>query len=224
MKKGDLVWGGVLVLIIALLAIPATNSMFALATATAPYLMGFIKFAVLATMGELLAIRIVLRNWEKPKGFFRKALVWGIIGIMIVFAYQLFPSGVANIANNWGILGESWGSKILIALLTSAVMNFTFATLFMAIHRISDTYIDSRVQGEKIKITHAIEKVDWAGFIKFVVLKTIPFFWIPAHTIVILLPSDYRVITAAFLSIALGAILAYAKRNKQSNGQYVEKA
>ncbi|MCX7905011.1 MAG: Mpv17/PMP22 family protein, partial [Caloramator sp.] len=51
-------------------------------------------------------------------------------------------------------------------------------------------------------------------FISFVVLKTIPFFWIPAHTITFLLPSEYRVLMASFLSIALGAILSLAKRKK----------
>jgi len=45
-------------------------------------------------------------------------------------------------------------------------------------------------------------------------MKTIPMFWIPAHTITFLLPSEFRVLAAAFLSIALGAILAFAKKKK----------
>jgi len=40
--------------------------------------------------------------------------------------------------------------------------------------------------------------------------KTIPLFWIPAHTITFLLNPDYQVLFAAFLSIVLGAILAVA--------------
>ena len=44
----------------------------------------------------------------------------------------------------------------------------------------------------------------------FVVGKTIPFFWIPAHTVTFLLPPEYRVFVAALLSIALGLILALA--------------
>jgi hypothetical protein len=44
-------------------------------------------------------------------------------------------------------------------------------------------------------------------------VKTIPIFWIPAHTITFLLPSEYRVLSAAFLSIALGTILAFAKKS-----------
>ena len=59
-----------------------------------------------------------------------------------------------------------------------------------------------------------LARIDWQGFIGFVVLKTVPFFWIPAHTVTFLLPPEYRVLVAASLSIALGAILAYAKRKK----------
>jgi hypothetical protein len=40
--------------------------------------------------------------------------------------------------------------------------------------------------------------------------KTIPLFWIPAHTITFLLDPDYQVLFAAFLGIMLGAILAVA--------------
>ena len=39
---------------------------------------------------------------------------------------------------------------------------------------------------------------------------TIPLFWIPAQTITFLLPEDYRVLFAAFLSIVLGVLLAIA--------------
>jgi len=42
----------------------------------------------------------------------------------------------------------------------------------------------------------------------FIFKKTIPFFWIPAHTITFLLPAEFRVLFAAVLGIALGLILA----------------
>jgi hypothetical protein len=50
----------------------------------------------------------------------------------------------------------------------------------------------------------------------FVFKKTIPFFWIPAHTITFLLPPELRVLFAAALGIVLGVILALAslKRNE----------
>ena len=44
----------------------------------------------------------------------------------------------------------------------------------------------------------------------FVYKKTIPLFWIPAHTITFLLPAEYRILVAALLGIVLGVILGIA--------------
>jgi len=57
------------------------------------------------------------------------------------------------------------------------------------------------------------------GFCDFVLLKTIPLFWIPAHTAVFLLPAEFRVVAAAFLSVALGGILAFAKKSRSGPTQ-----
>jgi len=43
---------------------------------------------------------------------------------------------------------------------------------------------------------------------------TIPFFWIPAHTITFLLPGEYRILFAAVLGIVLGVFLAVATMKK----------
>ena len=104
------------------------------------------------------------------------------------------------------------------AFYTSAIMNLAFAPTFMAFHRFTDTTIDM-VCGEgrnfgDIRLAEVTSRIDWQGFVSFVVLKTIPLFWIPAHTITFLLPPEYRILVAASLSFALGAILAYAKRKK----------
>ena len=58
----------------------------------------------------------------------------------------------------------------------------------------------------------AVKSVDWSDFIGFVVCKTIPLFWIPAHSVTFMLPPQYRVFMSAFLSIILGLLLAVAKR------------
>lgn len=213
MKRGDFIWSILLLAIIAFLVLPPTHRVFIDATNASPYLMGFIKFAVLATMGEFLTIRIMKGCWEKPLGMLPKAAVWGIIGMLIVLMFQVFPAGVAGAVKNGYLPNVSgWFGAFLVAFLSSAVMNLTFAPVFMATHKISDALIDALHRGEKAKIIDIIDKADWAGFIRFVVCKTIPYFWIPAHTITLLLPGEYRVLMAAFLSIALGAILAYAKR------------
>lgn len=66
-----------------------------------------------------------------------------------------------------------------------------------------------------------IDRIDWHSMVKFSWIKTCPLFWIPAHTIVFLLPEQYRVITSAFLSIALGVMMAISKKSKVSSDTYV---
>jgi hypothetical protein len=92
-------------------------------------------------------------------------------------------------------------------------MNLSFAPSMMGLHRITDTYADLRfIEKQKnLKLKQVVGKVDWNNFISFVVFITIPGFWIPAHTVTFLLPPEYRVLMAAFLSIALGGILSFAK-------------
>ncbi|MDF2571555.1 MAG: hypothetical protein K0R55_3159 [Sporomusa sp.] len=213
MKRGDLVWLMVLCGISTLLIVPDIHEVFISATQAHPFPMGFIKFAVLATMGELLAIRIVSGQWKKTTGMLPKAFIWGIVGVLIVLMFEVFLSGVTGAVKK-GLLFVGGGvcSVVLTAFYVSAIMNLTFAPVFMAAHRMTDTYIDLRAEGQAPSWSEVIAKIDWQSFIKFVVAKTIPYFWIPAHTITFLLPPEYRVLTAAYLSIALGAILAYARR------------
>lgn len=209
MKKGDIIWSIFLAIIVLFLLLPGTREIFKDLTASYPYLMGFIKFSILATMGELLSIRIVSKKWKRPTGLFYRVLIWGFLGIVIVLVFDLFNSGVAAAQSRNLLPGES--SKFMLAFLTSALMNMIFAPTMMAFHRISDTYIEKMHKiNRKIDIEKVVSSVNWGDFVSFVILKTIPFFWIPAHTIVFLLPDVYRIITAAFLSMALGAILAFA--------------
>lgn len=215
MKRGDFIWAAVFLSISVLLIVPVTHEVFVTATTYHPYLMGFAKFAVMATMGELLAIRIITGGWKKSNGMFYKAVIWGIVGLLIVLMFSIYSNGVAA-AEKAGFLFAFQGGlgTFVNALYVSVILNFTFGPMFMAAHRVSDTYIDRRVEGNKASVGQCIEIIDWEGFIKFVVFKSIPLFWIPAHTITFLLPGQYRVIWAAYLSIALGIILSYARRKK----------
>jgi hypothetical protein len=215
MRKGDIVWGLVFAGLAAFIAIPATRALFIQATNAQPFLMGFIKFAILASMGEFLAIRIVKGHYERPAGLPAKALVWGLIGVLITFMFGLYGAGVAGLAaKGWLPAAPGLGGAFLAAFFTSCLMNLTFGPVFMACHRISDSWIEARASGERPSLKDIVGRIDWAGFIGFVVGKTIPLFWIPAHTLTFMLPGEYRVLIAAFLSIALGAILSLAKARK----------
>ncbi|EYE88045.1 membrane protein [Fervidicella metallireducens AeB] len=224
MKRKDFLWLISLSAIILLLAYLSTTGILKKLTDSNPYLMGFVKVSILATMGEILAIRISSGYYQKPTGLFYRFMVWGFLGMCFVIAFELFNSGVIA-ATEKHLLPKASGSpffsKLSIAFFTSTFMNLIFAPTFMAFHRITDTYIDLG-EGKlnkifKVKLIDVTNKIDWNSFISFVVLKTIPFFWIPAHTITFMLPGEFRVLTAAFLSIALGTILAFAKRKGKQN-------
>lgn len=212
MKRGTVNWVLILLAVIFFIVSPLTHNFYISATANHPYMSGFCKFAVLATMGEFLSVRISSKKWEKISGVFYKILVWGIIGLLVTLMFTLFNIGVMGAVKK-GLLpaGSGMLHTFLVAFYTSAIMNLTFGPVFMAAHRISDAKIEKAASGSKVKISEIVETTDWNGFIKFVVCKTLPMFWIPAHTIAFLLPGEYRILFAAFLSIALGAILVYAK-------------
>jgi hypothetical protein len=219
MRKKDLIWLGTLLVIAFLLAYPLTNEIYTMVNRAHPYIMGFVKVSILATMGEVLALRIVSGDYKKPVGMIYKFIVWGFLGMGFVIAFDLFANGVTGSMKKGLLPGggqDTFGAKLLFAFFTSAFMNLIFGPTFMTLHRLTDTFIDlghgKFSEIKKVKLKAVTDKIDWYGFMSFVVFKTIPIFWIPAHTITFLLPGEYRVLVAAFLSLALGVILAYSKR------------
>lgn len=213
MKKGDILWLLGMFAIGAFLLVPQTHNLFNDWTRDFPYLMGFVKFGILATMGELMAIRIVNGDYKKPAGLIFRIIIWGFIGMLITLMFNVFAGGV--VAAQVGGFLPFEGSTLAFAFFTSTIMNLIFAPTFMAFHKFTDTYLDLRAETKgPVSIEMITKRIDWYGFISFVLMKTIPFFWIPAHTVTFLLEPEYRVLAAAFLSVALGALLAYSKKKK----------
>ncbi|WP_411682184.1 hypothetical protein [Clostridium thailandense] len=89
-KKGDVLWGFALLIWILILAIPHSRAVFMGVMDAHPYMGGFFKFCILATMGDLLGVRILKGEWIIPKGFIFKAIVWGILGMMITLVFTVF--------------------------------------------------------------------------------------------------------------------------------------
>jgi len=211
MKRGDLIWLGILGLVIFYIISPWTKELFLKQTSSYPYLGGFIKFGILATMGEMASIRISKGDWEKPKGLKWKIIIWGLIGVLITLMFSLYSKGVMGSIEAGYLPGK--GSNLAFAFFTASLMNLSFGPVFMGFHKITDTYIDL-IFVDKVKkptLDMVLAKADWNSFVKFTLIKTIPLFWIPAHTITFMLPVEYRIVVAAMLSIALGVILSFAK-------------
>lgn len=197
---------------IIVMLVPPMSGWYQTANAAAPYTAAFVKFFLLASLGEYLAKRIQTRQWQLPSYWLDRALVWGVLGMVIALAFQLFSGGVAAAQAN-GYL-PAVGSRLITAFMISVLMNLIFAPVMMGLHRFTDTWFDVRAAGKSPTLAALVTSIDWQRFFSFVVLKTIPFFWIPAHTITFLLPGEYRVLMAAVLSIALGLILSLVGRRK----------
>ena len=231
MKKADWILVLCVAVVAALFAIPQTHCAegFNWATAHHPYIMAFFKFAILATLGEMLALRIREGVYNK-KGFgvLPRMMVWGFLGMCIAMAMVIFKVGVpafletiggcdkGSLAAVFNAAEFSWG-KLGIAFAVSVLMNSIFAPVMMTFHKCTDIHITDNggtVRGllrpMKMRDIFA-HKVNWDMQWNFVIKKTIPLFWFPAHTITFILPANLQVLFAALLGVALGLILAIKK-------------
>jgi len=188
-----------------------------------PYLLAFFKFAILATGGESLGLRLQKGRYnESGFGLFPRAVVWGILGIWIAAAMKLYAVGAPWFVEGLGIegvvaamlSGVSW-LKLLGAFSISVWMNTTFAPVFMTCHKVTDAHILKNGGMLKALVTPIrfgalLGELNWRVQWNFVFKKTIPLFWIPAHTVTFLLPSEWQVLFAAFLGVVLGVLLSVA--------------
>ena len=191
------------------------------------FVLAFLKFGVLATAGECIGLRISKGVYnEKGFGLIPRALVWGVLGIGISVAMGIFASGTISFLETcgisvWtdGVFLQSTAMQLLYAFCVSIFMNTFFAPVFMTIHKITDTHImenKGTIKGffTPIAFGRILKNLNWDVQWNFVFKKTIPFFWYPAHTITFMLPSQYRVLFAALLGVALGVILSVANQKK----------
>ena len=201
-----------ILLFVAVLIIPVTREKFEYLSSNYAYIMGFIKFALLATAGELIASYFISRTPTVPVKIVWRFIIWGFIGVWITFMMKVFSTAVINMMASGMLLGGS--NNFLRALYTSVIMNTTFGPNFMAIHKCTDKMLELSDKKEKISLNGVVKGIDWSGFFGFTILKTVPIFWIPAHTVTFLLPTQYQVMMAAALSVALGIILSLNNRKK----------
>ena len=191
-------------------------------------IMAFLKFGILATLGEMLGCRISTGDYTTPTfGVLPRMVVWGLLGIVISMAMTVFSNGIPAFISSMGgenlvaafkADGFAWG-KLIVALSISVMMNTFFAPVFMTFHKITDTHIAENGGSIKalfrpIDMRRHIVELNWDRQWSFIFKKTIPLFWYPAHTITFMLPGEYRVLFAALLGVALGVILAIGARKK----------
>lgn len=196
------------------LIIPASREVFKKLSSDYAILMGFIKFALLATAGELIAVAIVKGELGVPVKIVFRFLIWGLIGMWITLMMKVYSIASVTLMGIGFLPGGD--SAFLRALYTSVLMNTTFGPTFMAVHKITDKILELKAEKTPVTLTNIVSGIDWKGFFGFTILKTVPIFWIPAHTVTFLLPAEYQVMMAAGLSVALGVILSLGNRKKSS--------
>ena len=225
MKRNDLVFFALVSAVAALfLFIPHVTRFYLQFNKEHGMIMSFFKFALLATLGEIIALRIKTGKYNEPGfGIIPRMIVWGFLGLAINLAFNIFATGAPAFLAYLGLKdapqamsGSLSGLKLLDSFTISATMNLIFAPVMMTFHKITDTHIiqtGGSVKGlfSPIPFASILKNMNWDVMWNFILKKTIPFFWIPAHTLTFLLPPEFRVLFAALLGVALGLILALAK-------------
>lgn len=193
-------------------------------------IMGFLQYAILATIGEMLGLRFQSGVYvNRSFGLLPRALVWGTLGLTIVAAIKIFGVGTPPFLDYVGNLEAgtfgaaifspefSW-LKLLGAFWMAFFMDVFFSPLFMIVFTIYDMHIKQTggtLKGffsHKVKYSENLQTFNWKVQWRFVFMKTIPFFWIPAHTIMYLLPVEFQVLMSSMLGIVLGIILFLANK------------
>jgi hypothetical protein len=161
-------------------------------------LSAFVQFAVLGSMGEVFGIIASKRRLSgKVLEWIAKALVWGILGIMIKYTFTGFKGFLAILVEKDLLPRALEEIPILHAFSLSVLANSMFGPALMVLHRTGDNLIT----GTK----------GYAGIQQS--LATLAWFWLPAHTVTFALPLDFQVGLAALWSVALGIIMGFTKRN-----------
>lgn len=212
---GSVIWVLILACVASFLACEHSRDIFEGATKSCPVLMGFAKFALLATMGELLGRRIVDGYWKITNiRILQRAFVWGFLGVIFTYVFPIYSAGVDLLvsANRLPVFADGMAHRVSIAFWKSFWINILFAFPFMTFHRVTDMLIDRGQLLQKWPFMDVWNDINWKNMWG-AVAPTIIWFWIPAHTITFSLPPVFRIIMAAGLSICLGGILSIAKKN-----------
>ncbi len=233
MKKDFIVLFAIVLFFLPFFLFPAVYETHLTLTKEHPFIMAGLKFAVLATFGEMLGLRIRTGTYiKKGFGLIPRAMVWFVLGICIKTAFIIFAHGAPLILTTLGV-DQSWseilGSSIfdtrswwhlLAAFTVSVTMNTFFAPVFMTVHRITDIHIENNGGSLKgffspLHPGKIMSGINWNMQWGFVFKKTIPLFWFPAHTITFLLPPEHRILSAALLGVVLGLIMAIASQKEK---------
>jgi len=162
-----------------------------------PFLSAALQFALLGTLGEIVAASARHRRFATPCSWPRlaaKALAWALLGIIIKYGFAGMK-GFTQALLDKALLPTSLAYGVGKAFAVSLLTNVFFGPQMMAFHRLEDNLILGE-QGFA-----GIERAWW----------TLLWFWVPAHTLTFSLPQEFQIGLAAFWGLVLGVILGLSK-------------
>jgi len=220
LSRNSIKWGVVFIgITLAFIFKPSHDFLMDL-TKNHPYVMGYLKFSILAFLGELLGIRISSGNWNKPKGMMLRIFAWGLMGMAIAFVLPMSYMSAEIFLSS----GQQIDQQFARAFIASVVFNLLPGPMVIIYHKMAETWIDlgggNTSAMKKVGFSDVIRNVDWDNLIKNILLKVNLILFIPINTVVFLLPIDLRVLMAAYSSILLGAVLGYRKAKQPVSDQH----
>lgn len=163
-----------------------------------PLVSAALQFAVLGTLGEIVAASLRARRAAlpcTPAQLAAKTAAWAVLGLLIKFGFTGMKGFVAGLLEH-GLLPAWCAAGVGRALAVSVLTNVFFGPQMMAFHRWEDNLI--------------LRRRGYAGIAT--AWWTLIWFWIPAHTVTFSLPPDYQIGLAALWGLVLGIILGWSKK------------
>lgn len=171
-----------------------------------PFLSAAIQFGILGTCGEYVS------SWFKTKKLslnctwlqlILKVLAWALLGIVIKYGF-IGMKGFAGAMIDGELVPSILYSGVGKAFLISVITNILFGPQMMLFHRLEENLIMKTKGYDGMEIP----------------MKTLLWFWIPAHTITFALPKVYQIGLAACWSVVLGVILGFATPARAKTEQW----
>jgi len=167
-----------------------------------PFLSAAVQFGLLGTLGEVVAASLKARRPTLPCTLLEllaKILAWALLGLVIKAGF-VGMKGFTRALLEHHILPAFLGAGIGWAFALSTLTNVFFGPQMMLFHRLEDNLI--------------LRRRGFEGMMP--AIRTLVWFWIPAHTLTFSLPVEFQVGLAAIWSLALGMILGLAGTRRTS--------
>lgn len=163
-----------------------------------PLLSAMLQFAILGTLGDVIAKCIIQGRIHMPfstKVLFLKMSAWALLAITIKYAFVGFQGFVDSLIASELLPELGLFSR---ALAVSVLMNLQFGVFLVIFHRL----LDNMIAGVS----------NWKDLEKGI--YSLIWFWIPAHTVTFMLDKPFQIGLAAIWSVMLGLILGYYNKSK----------